>query len=150
VVVTAAQTQNGDYTRIAEAVGTASALGTATAHASSGGGCNDGGGSGYSYVVACISASGAKLEPNLYVLDNSPPCTSVSIWVNNANENQLTVWSDQTVNNGCALGIHGPWPLTSANTPGIVDGDTYYVYVRMNFRSGGYELLESPTEVLKY
>jgi hypothetical protein len=43
------------------AVGTAGALGTATAHASSGGGCHYGGGSGYSYVVACISASGYEL-----------------------------------------------------------------------------------------
>lgn len=94
-------------------------IGIPAAHASSGGGCNTN-----NQITACISASGNRLEPDLYV-HTSSGCSHVSIWVEDETTSRV-IWTDSTVTNGCAVGHHGPWPLDSANTSGqVVNGHKY-------------------------
>ena len=131
---------------VALTVAAAGALGTATANAapaSSGGGCLTWGG----YFSACISASGSHLEPNFYTTNNAN-CASVTITVIN-NANNAVVWEDDAVNNGCALGIHGPWALDTANS-GVTNGGSYAVIMYMTFKNGTNQGGWSPNETLSY
>ena len=127
------------------AAAAAGALGTATANAapaSSGGGCTTG-----FYIEGCLSASGSHLEPDLYVLNNSG-CSYVSIVLYNAG-NDATIWQDANVNNGCAVGIHGPWALDTANS-NVFDGATYYAKATIHFTNGSSEGAVSPNETFSY
>jgi hypothetical protein len=105
------------------------AMAIPTAHASSGGGCNTN-----NQITACISASGDRLEPDLYV-HTSSGCSHVSIWVDDETTSR-TIWRDDTVTDGCAVGHHGPWALDSANTSGqVVNGHKYQATAEFNLVS---------------
>ncbi|WP_160311124.1 hypothetical protein, partial [Streptacidiphilus anmyonensis] len=72
---------------------------------SSGGGCST-----TAQLEACISSSGAYVEPDAYILSNRG-CQSAD----------LTLWDDtanqevEHVNLGCAAGHHGPFPFRGVN-----------------------------------
>lgn len=124
------------------------AFNASVAHASSGGGCTtDDSGS----VRACLSANGDRLEPDLYVL-KAANCESVSITVYDITTSK-TVWSDSVVNNGCVAGHHGPWPLDSANTNGlVVNGHVYQtgVVIKTSVNGTTYHVVVSPYLTLAY
>ena len=128
------------------AVAALGALGTATANAapaSSGGGCAK-----QTHIEGCISASGSHLEPDLYTLNNSG-CASVGIEVVDASSG-VPVWQNDNVNNGCALGIHGPWALDTANS-GVQDNHTYYTVAWMDFTNNSLpEQVLTLNETLSY
>ena len=124
------------------AVAAASAVGTTTANASSGGGCATG-----AHLESCISASGSHLEPDIYVLHDSG-CSYVSVEVLNAS-NGAIAWQDDQVNGGCALGIHGPWALDTANSS-VANGGTYYTVATMTLTNGTSDMTISHNETLSY
>jgi len=135
--------------RLSVAVLAAAAVGAINmpaANASSGGGCAAANGS----TTVCISASGSHLEPDYYINNSAGTCSSVAVWVDDLNDNSLTIWSDSTVNSGCVTGHHGPWALDSSNTSGgVVNGHRYVAYMQINGSSGTAKL-ESPAETLSY
>ena len=73
----------------------------------------------------------------------------MGIEVINVNEDAI-IWQDELVNDGCAPGIHGPWEVDSANSPGVINGDTYYAVAAYYFPGGVTEKVGSPEEVLSY
>jgi hypothetical protein len=84
-------------------------LAPGTANASTGGGCGSDTVAGGS-VKACISASGANLEPDGYVLSNSE-CSTVHIILTD----QTTKTNVLDYNVGCGLGHIGPFAYKGVN-----------------------------------
>lgn len=81
-----------------------------TAHASSGGGCVSATADDGDKVSACISASGANVEPDGYVI-SAPVCTTVHIELFDATTNTKVL--DDNV--GCGEGHIGPFAYRGVN-----------------------------------
>jgi hypothetical protein len=82
------------------------ALAPGTANASTGGGCTT-----FGPIEACISASGAYVEPDFYVVAPTPGCTELD----------MTVYDDEGGTTAtsfpgyCTGGHHGPYPIVGTN-----------------------------------
>ena len=93
---------------------TGTVLASGTANASSGGGCTTATAGGAS-VKACISASGANLEPDGYILANSG-CAEAYLEI--IDETSGTV--NAVIDYSCSLGHKGPVAY------GGINGHSYY------------------------
>ncbi len=97
---------------------TATSADAAVTPDSSGGGCIKSTSDGVT-VSSCISASGANLEPDAYVISD-PGCTSAYIWLYDATADK---WYSHGMS--CAAVHHGPFAF-----PGI-NGHVYYNYTQI-------------------
>jgi hypothetical protein len=118
------------------------------ANASTGGGCPAANGP----TRQCISASGDRLEPDYYIDSNGGHCSNVSIWVDDVTPSKpVRIWTDQSVNNGCVTGHHGPWALDSANTNGgVANGHIYVAYMSIVWNGQTHNLPPTPTLIPTY
>jgi hypothetical protein len=110
------------------------AVAAGPAGASSGGGC---GIAGFD-VVACISASGSYIEPDMYILaDTNSHCTDVTFQVIDDTAGR-GIFATHV---GCAAGHHGPWPIAGVN------GHRYHTVATMTTSTGGPQNASSSPEL---
>jgi len=115
---------------------TGTVVASGTASASSGGGCDTQSISGES-IKGCVSASGAYLEPDGYVLQNAH-CSSVDVSLVDDTTGNVVL----TTTYSCALGHKGPIAYRGTN------GHTYHTMMDLVPTAGGYWVTSlSPNEV---